>query len=127
MIALRVNGRPVQLDEPTPLPDYLRGLGVDPRAIAVEVNGEILPRDRYAACTLRDGDVVEIVRMVGGGRPAAAAGRDEGRSVATGAGRRGRSDPIHARADGAHGLHEPLPHRGPPAAVPHDEPGHRSQ
>jgi sulfur carrier protein len=67
MIALRVNGKPVELTGHTPLLDYVGSLGVDPRAIAVEVNGEILQRDEYAACTLRDGDVVEIVRMVGGG------------------------------------------------------------
>jgi sulfur carrier protein len=65
---LRVNGKPVELAAPTPLLDYIAGLGVDPRAIAVEVNGEILQRETYAGCTLRDGDVVEIVRMVGGGR-----------------------------------------------------------
>ena len=70
-IAVRVNGRSVELGEPTPLLDYVRGLGVDPRAIAVEVNGEILERERYADCTLGDGDVIEIVRMVGGGRTAA--------------------------------------------------------
>jgi sulfur carrier protein len=67
MVTLTVNGRRVELDGPTPLLDYLVGLGVDPRAIAVEVNGEILTRDRYPGCTLRDGDVVEVVRMVGGG------------------------------------------------------------
>ena len=67
MIALQVNGRPVELTGPTPLLDYLRGLGADPRAVAVEVNGEILQRERYGDCTLGDGDVVEIVRMVGGG------------------------------------------------------------
>jgi sulfur carrier protein len=67
MIGLRVNGKSVELAEPTPLLDYVRGLGVDPQAIAVEVNGEILQREGYAGCTLRDGDVVEIVRMVGGG------------------------------------------------------------
>ncbi|HXM57379.1 MAG TPA: sulfur carrier protein ThiS [Candidatus Dormibacteraeota bacterium] len=67
MIALRVNGRPVELADPTPLLDYLRDLGVDARAVAVEVNGEILQREAYAACTLGQGDVVEIVRMVGGG------------------------------------------------------------
>ncbi|HEY4027142.1 MAG TPA: sulfur carrier protein ThiS [Candidatus Dormibacteraeota bacterium] len=71
MIGLRVNGKPVELAEPTPLLDYVRGLGVDPRAIAVEVNGEILQREQYDSCTLRDGDVIEIVRMVGGGRGAA--------------------------------------------------------
>jgi thiamine biosynthesis protein ThiS len=67
VISLRVNGKPVELPGPTPLLDYVGRLGVDPRAIAVEVNGEILQRDGYADCTLADGDAVEIVRMVGGG------------------------------------------------------------
>ena len=67
MIALRVNGKPVELPRPTPLLDYVSRLGVDPRAIAVEVNGDILPREAYPDRTLQDGDVVEIVRMVGGG------------------------------------------------------------
>jgi len=71
MIAVSVNGRPVALAGPTPLLDYLRGLGVDPRAVAVEVNGEILDRDAYGTCVLKDRDVVEIVRMVGGGAAAA--------------------------------------------------------
>ena len=68
MIALQVNGRRVELGGPTPLLDYVADLGVDPRAIAVEINGEILERDAYAARTLQEGDVVEIVRMVGGGQ-----------------------------------------------------------
>ncbi|HKF17710.1 MAG TPA: sulfur carrier protein ThiS [Candidatus Dormibacteraeota bacterium] len=67
MIELRVNGKSVELPGPIPLLDYVRELGIDSRAIAVEVNGEILQRDTYAASTLTDGDVVEIVRMVGGG------------------------------------------------------------
>ena len=67
MIGLRVNGKPVQLPAPTPLLDYVEQLGVDPRGIAVEVNGQILEREAYAECTLDEGDVVEIVRMVGGG------------------------------------------------------------
>jgi sulfur carrier protein len=67
MIGLQVNGKAVELPGPMALLDYVRGLGVDPRGIAVEVNGEILERDDYAACALHEGDVVEIVRMVGGG------------------------------------------------------------
>lgn len=67
MIALRINGKRVELDQPTPLLDYLEQMGVDARAVAVEHNGVILERERYAACTLREGDNVEIVRMVGGG------------------------------------------------------------
>jgi sulfur carrier protein len=68
MISLRVNGKPVELDGPTRLPDYLEKLGVDPRAVAVEHNGEIIERSAYTSVTLREGDRVEIVRMVGGGR-----------------------------------------------------------
>ena len=72
MISVQVNGRALELAGPTPLLDYLRGLGIDARAVAVEVNGEILQRERYPGCTLEEGDVVEIVRMVGGGRRATA-------------------------------------------------------
>ncbi|HYW22719.1 MAG TPA: sulfur carrier protein ThiS [Terriglobales bacterium] len=71
MIHVRVNGKPVELTGPTPLLDYLRGLGVDPRAVAVEVNGEILEREGFVLCTLEAGDTIEIVRMVGGGAAAA--------------------------------------------------------
>jgi thiamine biosynthesis protein ThiS len=69
VIKLRVNGRDVELDGPTPLGDYLASLDVDPRAVAVELNERILERAELAGTTLADGDVVEIVRMVGGGLP----------------------------------------------------------
>jgi thiamine biosynthesis protein ThiS len=69
MITLQVNGKPVELERPTPLLAYIERLGVDPRAVAVEHNGEILERSAYASVTLGEGDRVEIVRMVGGGRP----------------------------------------------------------
>jgi thiamine biosynthesis protein ThiS len=66
-VKLRVNGKHVELAGPTPLLGYLDSLGVDPKAVAVEVNERILDRAEFPATTLRDGDVVEIVRMVGGG------------------------------------------------------------
>jgi sulfur carrier protein len=76
VIALQVNGKEVALDGPTPLTAYLEKLGVSPRAVAVEHNGNIIERDAYATTTLRGGDVVEIVRMVGGGLlPARRGGR----------------------------------------------------
>jgi sulfur carrier protein len=62
-----VNGKKIELDGTTALAAYLELLGVSPRAVAVEHNGMIIERDAYATTTLRDGDVVEIVRMVGGG------------------------------------------------------------
>jgi len=67
MISLEVNGKHVELDGPTPLLAYIDQLGVNPRSIAVEHNGEIVERAAYSSITLREGDRVEIVRMVGGG------------------------------------------------------------
>ena len=67
MIGLQVNGKPVELEHPTPLLDYLDRLGLEPRAVAVEHNGSIIERASYSSVVLREGDVVEIVRMVGGG------------------------------------------------------------
>jgi sulfur carrier protein len=67
-IALTINGdlRTVPVD--ATLADVLRALGLDPRAIVVEHNREIL-RDRgsYADRHLSAGDVLELVHFVGGG------------------------------------------------------------
>jgi sulfur carrier protein len=71
VITLQVNGKQVELDRPTPLLAYLNQLGVNPRAVAVEHNGAIIARAAYEAVTLRQGDTIEIVRMVGGGTNAA--------------------------------------------------------
>ena len=68
MISLQINGKPVELERATPLLDYIEKLGVDARSVAVEHNGTILERAAYEGITLQDGDMVEIVRMVGGGR-----------------------------------------------------------
>jgi thiamine biosynthesis protein ThiS len=67
VISLKINGKPVELEGPTPLVAYLEALGVSPRSVAVEHNGVIIERDSFATTTLEDGDLVEIVRMVGGG------------------------------------------------------------
>ena len=68
VITLQINGKPVELEQATPLLAYLEKLGVNPRAIAIEHNGTIIERAAYEAVTLKEGDTVEIVRMVGGGR-----------------------------------------------------------
>jgi thiamine biosynthesis protein ThiS len=66
-ITLKLNGKPRSLPGETPLLDLLAELGVDRRMIAVAHNGEVIPRDTYEGVLLRDGDSVEVVRMVGGG------------------------------------------------------------
>lgn len=67
MIALQINGKRVELQQPTSLLEYLQHLGVDSRTVAVEHNGEIIDRASFESLVLRDADHVEIVRMVGGG------------------------------------------------------------
>ena len=47
--------------------DYLQEAGYDSRAIAVEYNEVILPKQDYETTVLQDGDVVEIVCFMGGG------------------------------------------------------------
>ena len=49
------------------LADYLAGTDFDPQRIAVERNGEIVPRAQYGAAVLAEGDTVEVVSFVGGG------------------------------------------------------------
>jgi sulfur carrier protein len=67
VITLQVNGKQVELDDPIPLVLYLEKLGLNPRTVAVEHNGEIIQRTSFASVVLNQGDRVEIVRMVGGG------------------------------------------------------------
>lgn len=49
------------------LAEYLAGTDFAPGRVAVERNGEIVPKADYAGTLLADGDSVEIVRFVGGG------------------------------------------------------------
>ena len=70
MITLTVNGKQRELEEPIKLATFLGSLGVDPRYVAVARNGDVLPREEWPQTTLQDGDVLEVVRMVGGGAQA---------------------------------------------------------
>ena len=47
--------------------EYLETTEYNPLRIAVERNGEIVPKATYAETVLQDGDSVEIVNFVGGG------------------------------------------------------------
>ena len=62
-----VNGEPRELAPGTTVAGLLQALGVDPRLVTVELNLDILGRDRYPTAVLGEADTVEIVQMVGGG------------------------------------------------------------
>ena len=63
---LIVNGQAEERDAST-VRDLVAQLGLEGRAVAVEVNQELVPRRSHERTPLRDGDVVEIVTLVGGG------------------------------------------------------------
>lgn len=62
-----LNGEPRALAAPIKLVELLREEGLGERRVAVEINGEIVPRGRHADTALNDGDKVEIVHALGGG------------------------------------------------------------
>ena len=64
---ITVNGRAVSLEKPITVAEYLAQNQYRIERIAVEMNGEILPKKNYAAVTLKDGDKLEVVSFVGGG------------------------------------------------------------
>ncbi|MFH1140347.1 MAG: sulfur carrier protein ThiS [Chloroflexota bacterium] len=67
MINLTVNGKPTELQHPVPLLQFLQDRGVNTQFIAVAYNGTVLRKEEFGTVTLSQGDVVEIVRPVGGG------------------------------------------------------------
>lgn len=66
-ITLQVNGEAKTCTATTLLPDFLGQLGLNPRLVAVEYNGEILHRQFWEQTQLQANDRLEIVTIVGGG------------------------------------------------------------
>ncbi len=63
---IKINGKEFDIAGKT-LTDYLAAANYDPKRIAVERNGEIVPKAKYGETVLQDGDSVEVVSFVGGG------------------------------------------------------------
>lgn len=67
MIEIVLNGSPRQLPAPLTVAGLLEGEGLAGKRVAVEKNGEIVPKSRHADTPLAAGDKLEIVVAVGGG------------------------------------------------------------
>ena len=67
MIAITVNGKPRNIERELDLPDLLAQFDVNPKLVAVAINGDVVPKTQYTSARVRAGDTIEIVRMVGGG------------------------------------------------------------
>jgi sulfur carrier protein len=68
---LTVNGKPRAVETngnaEIDLPALLARFEINPRLVAVAINGDVIPKGEYGGAVVRDGDTLEIVRMVGGG------------------------------------------------------------
>ena len=67
MIAIKLNGKKTEIEGSQSVSSLLDCLNINAPQVAVAINGEVLPRDSWAQTEIRAGDIVEIVRAVGGG------------------------------------------------------------
>lgn len=67
LITIQVNGEYSTCPPHIYLPKLLEQLGLNPRLVAVEYNGEILHRQFWSETQIKAGDKLEIVTIVGGG------------------------------------------------------------
>ena len=62
-----VTGEEFEIDSGSSVAKLVEERGLDRSRVAVELNGEIVPRGTFDDTLLHDGDKVEIVHFVGGG------------------------------------------------------------
>ncbi len=67
MLHISINGEAHEFQAPLTLATLLDQLQLTGKRVAIERNGEIVPRGRHAETSLADGDALEIVVAVGGG------------------------------------------------------------
>lgn len=62
-----VNGQQETLEAPISVTELIEQRGLRPERVAIELNGDIVPRNKRSEVMLHDGDTVEIVTFVQGG------------------------------------------------------------
>ncbi|MDR3413105.1 MAG: sulfur carrier protein ThiS [Formivibrio sp.] len=67
MITFFINGEPREFNAPLTLAELIVALELTGKRIAIEKNGDIVPRSQHAQTSVADGDRLEVVVAVGGG------------------------------------------------------------
>ena len=67
MAKIQLNGDPFEINIGSNLDELLNKLKVEKNKVAIEVNGEIVHKDKYPNFLLNKDDKVEIVHFIGGG------------------------------------------------------------
>ena len=61
------NGETKELTQNTTLESFIRDMDLNPDTVVAECDGKIIKRDEYDTLVLADGNVLELIRFVGGG------------------------------------------------------------
>lgn len=64
---IQVNGKPENVEPGTSVRDYLASKGINPNVVACELNMKIIRRPQLGDAVLKSGDVLEVIRIIGGG------------------------------------------------------------
>jgi sulfur carrier protein len=64
---VKINGKPEEVQGAVVM-DLLKSKGIDPQMVAVEVNDTMIERDHLATTSIKEGDRVEFLFYMGGGR-----------------------------------------------------------
>ena len=64
---IQLNGLPYEINEGTNLNELLNKLKIKKNKIAIEINGEIVEKNKYPNLVLKKNDQIEIVQFIGGG------------------------------------------------------------
>ena len=67
VISIIINGERREFSQPLAFQQLIEQLGLAGKRIAIERNGEIVPRSQFGSSSVADGDKLEIVVAVGGG------------------------------------------------------------
>jgi len=66
-MTIQVNGQPQVLPSPATLEGLVDALDLTGKRLAIEHNGQIIPRSVWAQTTVTEDDRIEIVKAIGGG------------------------------------------------------------
>jgi sulfur carrier protein len=64
---ITVNGETKEVAPKTTLVSLITDMGLNPVTVVVECDGKIIKRDEYDSLVLQEGNVLELIRFVGGG------------------------------------------------------------
>ena len=67
MAKIQINGRKIAVKQNFSIQDVLKKYKLNRKKVAIELNGKILPQNKYNSKMLKNKDKIEIVQFIGGG------------------------------------------------------------